>query len=564
MFLLGIVFLVLLQTLSLSTENQSTINTSLIPTSGEIPKRTYDERILSFVSVPGDSVWLFTDNKVYHLDKIKMKWTFFDTLNLDDYEIRGAYDAKKRQILFWSRGAGKVFEWTPGSRSMIRLDKSFHHRTQFDHFGFIHPTTGSIYAFGGTGFWQDKGSISRYDPSIREWSIIMVTNPENRPKGRRNALGLFDERKNQLHITGGYGNPEERHDLGNESVRYYDYWIFDFDQNSWTSMPLYGLSSISEENRSIPEYGYLNTNDIDDTNEIIWYLVPSKSIDHLQVLVYDIQRGFGVYLPVFVKSQGLLYLEYEKERNRLILYEAHLNHGDRSVSLEIREMPLLAPEKVRNLMDSIRTSEISRINTSIDNENLSIIAGLFFTVFVGFIWFRRIQRKNTVNKNPLAYQTKSNDINTIQTTIKIQIKDHNISISVSDVDIISHFTLPELELFTWMAWKNSIGAKYQQCTLLEELFFNHHSDPDYVRKLRNTSLKRLDEQLRRSLKGYFNKNEFIIHRNSFADKRKREYAINFEADEIVIEILPESIIALRGDSIRNSNWFKNIKNDINS
>lgn len=71
-------------------------------------------------------------------------------------------------IMFVDYGCGRVYQWR--NDSIVRMDHSFHHKNQFLNATFYHK--GTVYLYGGYGFFQFKNIITRYDRLLNEWFLF--------------------------------------------------------------------------------------------------------------------------------------------------------------------------------------------------------------------------------------------------------------------------------------------------------------------------------------------------------------------------------------------------------
>jgi hypothetical protein len=75
-----------------------------------------------------------------------------------------------KDILFIDNGCGRVYQWR--NDSIIRIDRSFHHKNQFHNSTFYH--NGKVFLYGGYGFFQAKNIITTYDKVLNEWFLYDV------------------------------------------------------------------------------------------------------------------------------------------------------------------------------------------------------------------------------------------------------------------------------------------------------------------------------------------------------------------------------------------------------
>jgi hypothetical protein len=514
-----------------------------------------------FINTPDNRTWLFQQNGVWMYEYSLEKWTFIGKIEYDDPDILGSYNPYNEEFLFWSRGVGKVYTWKPGNDALERIDRSDLHKTQYGHFGFVDPSSGNIYAFGGSGFWQDRSFILEFDLRAREWNIVPLKEYTTHPQGRRDAIGMYDPGFNQLHIFGGYANPHERHDKGNQVILYEDYWVFDFNSGAWSQKKVFGKTSTSSNDNYFPQSNFISTNNFDRDNELIWYLASVNHSDQLQLLVYDLKRDFGTFLPAYVSSNNIRSVTYDRIGNQLILHNLSLGYGSDSAIVQTLTYSLPSAEDTRTLMDSIRDSELqtARIKTISKMLFFVIPFGIFILVYVK----RRANRKQITDGVDRSQKSDRTDtIVTIENVnqLTIEITD-TIRVLLNGENVRSKFTHPELDIFVWLAWKNSLGDSFQSNQMIERLFWTDSSNPGYTRKQRNLTMNRLNDQLELIFSKYTSGKSVLITRSSYNDKRKKEYGLDFHSIGLRFEFGEELKSASEPHGNEKKLWLEMIKDE---
>lgn len=72
---------------------------------------------------------------------------------------------KQNQVYFVDIGCGQVYKWQHDS--IVRIDRSFHHKNQFN--GHVFEHKGSPHIFGGYGFFLNKNLMTAFDLNYKEW-----------------------------------------------------------------------------------------------------------------------------------------------------------------------------------------------------------------------------------------------------------------------------------------------------------------------------------------------------------------------------------------------------------
>lgn len=524
-----------------------------ISTIGSEPRFSFKEdKPFLFIHDESNRTWLFHKSGVWILEQDKT-WSYFGKIEFEEDDLVGSYNAFKEEFWFWSRGVGKVYTWKPGMLSPVRIDKSDHHRTQFGHYGFIHPNNGNIYAFGGTGFWQDRSYILEFDQKAGEWNIVPLKNFDVHPEGRRNALGMFDPNAGELHILSGYGHQFERYDKGNNLRFFEDYWIFDFELGIWNNKPVYGGDPEGDYENFVPESNFISTTAFDSTNGLIWQLVSQKTNQKLRLFVYDIRREFGTYLPNTITTNNLRFVKYDQTTNRLILHELDFVNNQMDAGIKSYALDLPNAVETRRMMDSTRRSELFQTK-----HTYLLVLLVIITSSVGFIFVYRKINRNSKNDTesgshvlPIFGHENQHKSDNVELLVRL---DHSIQIWLNGREITSEFDSPEREILVWLLWKNKVGEKFQNTTSIEDLFWSTSPNPDYVRKQRNISLKRINDSLNVLFEQNLEHKPTLISRNSYNDKRKKEYALDLGSITCSIDIRPEFML-------QQKPWVQNITSD---
>ncbi len=74
---------------------------------------------------------------------------------------------------------GQVFKYEQGA--LVRLDHSFTHKMQLS--SVVFTNHGSIYRYGGYGFWSFRNIFTYFDPLTREWELVQPAGSKVFPPG---------------------------------------------------------------------------------------------------------------------------------------------------------------------------------------------------------------------------------------------------------------------------------------------------------------------------------------------------------------------------------------------
>ena len=538
------------------TSQDSTRSSSYYPiqSNSDAPRFSFKyEKPLMFIQDESDRTWFLHKNEIWILDE-DLNWTYYGSIEFDEIDIVGSYNPYYKEFWFWSRGVGKVYTWKPGMSAPIRIDKSDHHRTQFGHYGFINPQNGNIYAFGGTGFWQDRSYIVEFDSKTLEWNIIPINNYDNHPEGRRHALGMYNHIAKELHILGGYGHLYERYDKGTDLIFFDDYWIFNFNDGLWYEKPIYGRNDQIADQNFVPETHFISTVGYDSINELAWHWVPEQTSQKLRLLVYDIRRQFATYLSNTIAIKNLLYIRYDQTNNRLIIHEIDVLNNQLDAEIKLHAYHLPDPDETRRLMDSIRGNELRNPIITYVITTIIVIVCIIGLVIISRNIFRLKNESKKIKSGSSPILPHLNESKKPDTTLFILL-DESIQIWLDGREISSEFKIIEREIFVWLSWKHNMGNTFQSSTTIEDLFWGSTPNAEYVRKQRNQVLKHLDALLITLFESFTNSGSILVSRNNYNDKRKKEYGLDLDSITYSIELKPNFLL-------QKKSWIQNISFDL--
>lgn len=131
-----------------------------------------------------------------------------------------AIGVNKNEVLFVHKSCGSVYSFQQGR--IKRIDNSFIHNNQFG--AAIYASNGTVYFFGGYGFFETKNTHDFYLRSANEWFAV-AESATKKPSPRANVL--YVQNNDQLYYIGGEVNKTEG--------TYYlsDCWNYNISSNSW-------------------------------------------------------------------------------------------------------------------------------------------------------------------------------------------------------------------------------------------------------------------------------------------------------------------------------------------
>lgn len=127
---------------------------------------------LYFIDAKKNSLLIFDDSTHYTEIDLTTGATKVLPYYRDPYDIFSEFvkgykivTDEQHHVYFVDRGCGIVYKWQHDS--IKRIDRSFHHKNQFNGDVFMH--NGSPYIFGGYGYFSFKNIMTSFDFSNKEW-----------------------------------------------------------------------------------------------------------------------------------------------------------------------------------------------------------------------------------------------------------------------------------------------------------------------------------------------------------------------------------------------------------
>ena len=158
--------------------------TSSIDLIAEGSVNNLDKVLKTILSRVDNEVCIVYEDRVSCIDLTTLEKKDFNFnsngLNLEQYQTIGC----DGENYFLDPQGGAIFRFEKDS--LIKLDNSYQHKMQLG--ASIFSYEGSIYKYGGYGFWSSRHIITRFEPETKEWELVPFENTKQYPKGRQNAI----------------------------------------------------------------------------------------------------------------------------------------------------------------------------------------------------------------------------------------------------------------------------------------------------------------------------------------------------------------------------------------
>jgi hypothetical protein len=184
-------------------------------------------------------VYVLIYDEFWSYDLKEEQWALLHTLEESEMDEllsepkEFGYDHVSGNIYMWSTGVGLVYRIDLETFDVKRIDRSFHHKNQFGHIPFFRD--GKIHAFGGYGFWEDKNLITHFIPEVGEWLIVAPDADSPYPPERVGGFGVYINERDVFYAYEGKIIENREHDDSN-SIRSNngEVWKFDFKEMKWS------------------------------------------------------------------------------------------------------------------------------------------------------------------------------------------------------------------------------------------------------------------------------------------------------------------------------------------
>ncbi|PKP41371.1 MAG: hypothetical protein CVT93_08580 [Bacteroidetes bacterium HGW-Bacteroidetes-10] len=153
-----------------------------------------------------------------------------EQVHINDYVMLISAD----RLFFVNDHGGEVYQLS--SDSLVRKDNSYSHKMQIASNTFIF--NGTIYRYGGYGFWSARNIITFFDITSRNWEILQPVGSAEIPVGNYDGF-LFQTDSVWYFFGGKYIDP--RFPL--EPKKYNQIWEFNIKKLKWTKLGDYTPSS---------------------------------------------------------------------------------------------------------------------------------------------------------------------------------------------------------------------------------------------------------------------------------------------------------------------------------
>ncbi|SMO32804.1 hypothetical protein [Fodinibius sediminis] len=458
----------------------------------EGPLHPYDSFLFADIDTLRQKVYVFIESGLWSFDLSNEKWQFLDSLKnrpdrIENFQF--GYNPVKEKLQLWSNGIGQMYEISLSNFSIRRIDQSHNHRNQYGHAPFFH-NNGSLFGFGGYGYWSWKNILTFYNYQINEWNVQPVDPNSEMPPPQAPIFGTYHPEKNSFFLLGGTSPKEHRQDdQYTEMITRYDYWSFDFDKERWNREASFNLPGFEPYNpftlTQFSKNARLSITTL-STESNTWYFPlwrTNQSRDiifltslnvHENQLFDPIKLNFGVS-RVFLPASFL----YNNNGDIVFVGIDYLSHQSHA-PIRLYSIPEDTIHAVRQTSES---------GTEILFWGILILIVLTAVI----ITFRSSWHSGSLTADP--------------------------AFSLDELDHYEWMSINERKLLRFLA-KDGICKETQE---IEEYLWPDISNYDYRRRLRNDLLKSLNHKIRQHTDL---EQEVIFKKPDPSDRRKKLYGIH--------------------------------------
>ncbi|MGK7370445.1 MAG: kelch repeat-containing protein [Candidatus Halalkalibacterium sp. M3_1C_030] len=461
----------------------------------EAPSLESGSLIFADLDVPNHRVLVLKEDGLWDYSLENKKWRLLDSLSslpIDVREYEFGYDALNEQIKLWHRGIGTVYNVDPQSYEIHRLDNSHVHRNQYAHQPFFKE--GTIYAFGGYGYWLWKNYITYFNEELQEWNIQNVHPESDVPDPRIPETGIYIPSQDAFYFFGGdmpdVKNRADDQFTGRSELN--DIWKFSFEDNTWTKIGKVPHAYDFYKGSGNRRYGRINkiTGSFYSPESMTWYIPTAKEGrgDLVNLIPVDLSTG-NIMQPIVLES-GLNPDEF---------LPANFLFSRESGNVVIVGLKKITGSK-RYPVEIVTFSEDSLLAR---NDSGSFVAGNSRYIYIGGILTVGILLL-------LVYWNKRN---------KSLGRLNSIALARGEIQQLNWLNEQEKDLLAVFADSGS----YMETNELEERLWQDIDNYDYRRKLRNETIKSINRKFKRH---YDTESGLISRIKDPEDNRRYLYGLN--------------------------------------
>jgi hypothetical protein len=131
-----------------------------------------------------------------------------------------------KDLLFTINGSQKVYQYTPATQILSRLDKTIHQGYNYHSSQFMRNDT--LFSIGGYGFWQFNNIVTFFDKNLSEWSLVKTNG--QKPSSIVDGFRGYDKEEEVFYTAGSMAVDS---DYKNERTYSNEAYRLDFKTLTW-------------------------------------------------------------------------------------------------------------------------------------------------------------------------------------------------------------------------------------------------------------------------------------------------------------------------------------------
>jgi len=501
---------------------QPVLNFETIQTTGSSPavdlKLTIPENEISGFAIDpiGQVVHWVYRNEWYRLNLQTREWSRHAIRNGFDLD-RPRWDVVpgKLELRAWDSGIGRVFR-IDSNGIPTRIDQSFDQKTQFGHLQHM-DETGAIYAIGGDGLHHTKNYAIVYSNVTGGWHRIEGRDMISSNPYIISGHVLKDPFSRQLLLITGYLLHEGHTARG----------ILQLNQETGTVRILHP----SHTGVGYVQYGsftHLYSSTVRTGSQRIGFIQqprPSNQTDIFQITAIDLDTHRITELTGPISSdihRGTLHLMLHYDETDSTLYSLQwTHHSAESISVPIVQKARIDVDGVKALLaKGIPPQKPDTGNRGTTSAWPWQLAFMITLIGLFLVWIR--------SKRPASIHTPSSPSD------KLLICPDPLLLNGRTWEDLFDGNYPlEAQLLTLLAKAAENGNPIVSSDTIDRVLIPNHPSPDFIRKIRNQTRKRLEESLQ-SLMPTSDSQPYILIDRDVLDKRKTKLQLNLA----VVELTP--------------------------
>ena len=450
--------------------------------------------------------WVHGDDW-YRLDLRSRTWTRHTIQNgFDLFRPRWGVVPGTSELLVWDGGIGRVMR-VDSNGVAARIDESFDQKTQLGHLQHI-DALGNIYAIGGTGLHHPKNYGVAYSNTSRGWHRIAGRDLISTDPFLSGGLVLSDPKTKQFLLFTHYALREDHADQGLLRLNL-DTGKISILHPQWTSIPTVPFGKFYYHHNATVHtgehrFGFVRSGS--DKQEDREFNITAVSFD-----TYHLFEMTGIISNDLDPRMKFIVLHYSEGDSSLFSVQWS-HHSAEVISIAVVQRAKVDVDAVKAALRNGIRPEGSQKAAS--KPTFPLLFSFFAAVAglaVGFILARRLiptASESTLTANRQIVNIRLNPLR------------------LNERSWIDHlgtdFTL-EARFLELLAEAMASGQPVISSDTIDRLLIPNHPSPDYIRKTRNHTRKRLEE----ILQDVFPASEpYILAERDVIDKRKTKLQLN--------------------------------------